>query len=112
MTYPSSARPLLLVLVTILLSVTVSSVSLAASSAPHHGPEKLGAGPRHAPLHRSPTRETATAAKSKQPPAQPKTHRKTPVNARVATKSKAQKNAPKAPTQVAKPMPKHAKSVG
>jgi len=109
MTNPSSARRLLLVLVTSLLGVTLSSVSLAASSPSPHGHEKSSAAPRRAPLQRQPAHPSATTPKAKQPVALHPAHRQAPLKARVAAKSKTPSRAHKAAGKPAKSVAKNSK---
>jgi len=118
-------RRLLLVLVTALSGVSLSSVSLAASSQPHQKHETVSAPPRQAASQRPPAKKAAakpgshageraaahaTPSKSKRPEAlQPTTHRKAPVNARTASKSKTPKRTHQSaskPTKTAAKQPK------
>lgn len=120
-------RRLLLVLVTALSGVSLSGVSLAASSQPlQQKHETVSQRPRHAPSSRPPAQKAAsnrsahagprpaaraTTPKSKRPEAQRPTHRKAPANARIAAKSKAPKRPHQSPSRQAKPATKQAKPV-
>jgi len=111
---PSTARrpaAWLLVLATALTGLTWTGVSLAASAPSQKGQQTTAATPRHLPSKRPAAHPIATTAKAKPPSAQPKTHRKTPVNTRLAAKSKTAKRAHPTATKPAKSLannPKHA----
>jgi hypothetical protein len=97
------SRRLLLVLATALSAMTLSGVSLAASSPSPKAHQASKAPARHAaPAQRSKTHPSATSPKSKQPQALHQTQRKTPAKARLAAKSKAPKRAHQSPGKPAK----------
>jgi hypothetical protein len=113
MTDPSTARRpalLLLALATALAGVTRTGVSLAASPS-SKGHQTTATTPHHAAVQRTPAHSLATTPKAKHPGALAKTQPKTPVNTRVAAKSKVATRAHRAASKPAKSMaknPKHA----
>jgi hypothetical protein len=126
MTYPSKAqspailaaapllrkrgRRLLLVFVTSLSAVTLSGVSLAASSPSEKAHQASSASPRQAPVQRSKARPRTSSPESK-PQALHKTHRKAPIHARLAAKSKPSKPIHKARSKPAKSVARNPKPV-
>jgi hypothetical protein len=106
------ARRFLLVIVSALSTITLTSLSFAAPTPSPKGHPAGAASTHHAAVHAASTHPNAPTHKAKHPQAKREIQRKTPVNARLATKSKAEPKAraqrtPRKPTRLASKKTKH-----